>query len=241
MGIIRDNPILWREGVPAPLRNSTLRGQAIIAGVFAAVYIGGNLLLMNLKADDISILLPVVLSIWALVTLLIVPSHTARAIAQERVQGTWDAVVLTCLSPAEIIFGKLFSALLPMWGIGLLLLPTCLVCAAKGVLFDADPEMQLSLLVFVYGAAVVASISVASVGIFFSLVCSSFLAALLWTYLVLLAYLSIPVSIIIFFGLYEVLGLWGLWIVMVVCAGAGAVVLLFNVFGFNFLERRKRG
>ena len=54
---------------------------------------------------------------------LAAPSIAANAISLEKEQQTWEMLIFTCLTPSEIIFGKLFARLAGLLGIIALLSP----------------------------------------------------------------------------------------------------------------------
>lgn len=53
--------------------------------------------------------------------------QTSRAIVWERQRGSWDGLLMSSLRPRDIVLGKLLSALLPFWVVGLILAPFLIV------------------------------------------------------------------------------------------------------------------
>jgi len=176
MGVLRDNPIIWREAVPKPLRR--VPPESWIALGLSASLIPATLVLTFMETEYDAILGLVTMSGWAACSVLIGMMHTARTIVQERVQGTWDALLLTRLRPREIVLGKLLAALLPLWAVGLILLPTCTAL----VPISQAPSPLLSPL-YLYAGAIVAGFSFASIGLYCSMRCSTVGSAQLLAFL----------------------------------------------------------
>jgi ABC-type transport system involved in multi-copper enzyme maturation permease subunit len=106
---IWDNPIVRREGVPRwwrrlrrqrPTLAAALAATIVAAPVFVGVFAAslGNFILFALYPLWWSILCPVMAA-----------ALLARAITDERERRTWDLLLLTRLTPWEIIWGKLVS------------------------------------------------------------------------------------------------------------------------------------
>jgi len=185
MGIIRDNPVFWREGVPKPFRRaSPNRWAAIFLGAAVFSLLGGDFLASQ-RWDSADLLALMFAWLWSAATLIIVPGQTAQAIVKERLQGTWDAVILTRLRLPEILFGKLFAILIPMWLGGLFFLPACLMLAAAA---GSPAEMQYALLsvACAYAAAVIGGLGFGALGLLFSMRCSSAASAQAWTFSIML-------------------------------------------------------
>jgi len=203
MGLIRDNPILWREATPRFFRRISPRVRTVVVAGLGVVAIGGGVavyLAGATGADETRYTIGIVVAwTWAGATLLLVPARAARSVVHERRQGTWDAVVLTRLRPAEIVFGKVLGALAPFWAVGILLLPAFAALALR----TPDLGELAGLFIFValtYGAAVVGGFCLASLGFYVSLRTSSVVNAYLWTYVPILAvgHLAALVGLIIF-------------------------------------------
>ncbi len=182
MGIIRDNPIFRREGVPRRLRNASPNVWSVLAVLLAALSGFGGVYLARWNWESPDLLAAVIAWLWAVIALLVIPSHTSRAIIQERLQGSWEAVVLTRLRPAEIFFGKLFAVLIPIWLVGLLFLPSCLLLAASTP-FHLQDGVMLRFVAAAYAAGTVGGLAVGAIGLLASMRCSSIWAAQLWAYL----------------------------------------------------------
>lgn len=192
VGILRDNPILWREGTPKFLRRASPRARLALLAGLGIVSIGAALALYwTVSGWEGSGPLAVGLAwVWAGAAVLLVPARTARAIVRERQQGTWDAVILTRLRPSEIVWGKLLAAVTDFWALGLFLLPICLaldwkdVAAGSLIVALGDPP-PLLLIALAYGTATIGALTAASFGLYVSMRTSSGGSALLWTYLLL--------------------------------------------------------
>lgn len=196
VAIIRDNPIFWREAVPRALRNAHPRVRDVVIVAAAALSTFGGMAVASLPWREPGLLGIFLAVIWAAVTLMVVPSHAARAIVQERLQGTWDALVLTRLSPADIFLGKLFATLLPVWVIGFLFLPTCAMLAANEP-FAHYRTSALANVALVYAAGTIGSLATAAVGLFVSARCASIWSAQLWTYLSMFALVGLSAVVMV--------------------------------------------
>lgn len=181
MGILADNPIIWREGVPRPLRRADPVVQLLCgaAGVLVPLLLAAYWLRLGL--DDSEMLGYLVAYAWAGGAVVIALSNGARSIAQERAQGTWDALVVSRLGAAGIVLGKLASLVLPLWAVGLVLLPSCVLLVGMG------REGSFSHLVYAYVAATLGGGSLASLGLYCSMRCSSVSNAQLLSFLCVLA------------------------------------------------------
>lgn len=153
------NPILKRE-VMVQSRSFTL--PLMVSGVnlvlFLAALLGtfGILTRMRLSAEamygSFLLIYALVVGIGFLLLLFVTPSLTAGAISSERAAQTLDLLLMTQLSPARIIAGKLLAA---VWELCMLLcsgIPAmCLPLLYGGV---GAGDVLLMLLVFAAEAAV---------------------------------------------------------------------------------------
>lgn len=120
MGAIIDNPVLSKE-LRSRLR-SRKQGKAnrnaaiILAGsvVVLMYYFGVRAILRTpsvREAHDMYLIFTVM--IQTTLILFLVPALTSGAITQEREQQTWNALLLSRLTPEEIVIGKLIACLMP--------------------------------------------------------------------------------------------------------------------------------
>jgi ABC-type transport system involved in multi-copper enzyme maturation permease subunit len=177
MGILVDNPIIWREGVPKALRRADPNVLVLAGGASVLFLFLGAAYLGNLRVEGADFLGYLAAACWSGATVLVTISHTSRSIAHERFQGTWDLLVLSRLRPVDIVLGKLFAVLLPLWFVGLMALPGCLAL----VLGQASD--MLPLLAYTCATAVLASISFGGLGLYFSMRCASAGSALVAAFL----------------------------------------------------------
>lgn len=173
-----------------PLKRGAVVVAATATSVFAPFY------LARWHWHDSELLAMMLAWLWAIVTLMIVPSHTARAIIQERLQGTWDAVVITRLQPTELFLGKLLAPLIPVWLVGLFFLPACLLFAASA---DSPygASSALALVGVAYGAGTIGGLAFGALGLYASMRCSSIWSAQLWTYIPMIATVSVIMAAVI--------------------------------------------
>jgi ABC-type Na+ efflux pump permease subunit len=148
----------------------------------ALISVGIALLLSRFHWEFSDILAQVIAWGWAGIITLITPSYAARTIVQERLQGTWDAVILSRLYPSEIILGKLLASLFQFWLLGFFLLPSCMLLAFTGT-NAGNSFSPLHFVLLAYAAGLVGSFTAASFALYFSIRCATTTAALLWSYL----------------------------------------------------------
>jgi hypothetical protein len=160
-----DNPIIRREGVPRVVRRIKrgrriilMLGTMLVAGPLAAVYL---VAVRPALASNVAVAIAFT---YAALTILISTMRSCHAIVDERAGQTWDALFMSRLGAAGIIFGKLAASLLPMWTLGLMLCPML-------VLLSALPpgRGRYDLIILAYGIAAVGSMSFASLGLRFSM------------------------------------------------------------------------
>ena len=111
------------------------------------------------------------------VVLLAVPAATAGSICLDRARGTLTHMLVTDLSSAEIVLGKLAARLVPVLGLLACTLPLLEILALVGGL---DPNALLGAFVVAVGIAVLGS----SLALFFSLWVGKTHEAILGTYAV---------------------------------------------------------
>lgn len=139
MGILTENPILAKE-IRSRFRSrkqtkANRIAAAICVGVVVCIfyYLGFAALLNNNGAFPGRDLYGISLIGFQLTLLVLVtPSLTAGSITQEREQQTWNALLLSRLTPAEIVLGKYAACLLPVLAILALFLPLDLIAAYTG-------------------------------------------------------------------------------------------------------------
>jgi ABC-type transport system involved in multi-copper enzyme maturation permease subunit len=83
--------------------------------------------------------------------LLAAPAATAGAVCQDKVRGALQHLLMTDLSSAEIILGKLAARLVPVLGLVLCALPVLALCVLLG---GIDPGALLGALLVTLGVAV---------------------------------------------------------------------------------------
>jgi ABC-type transport system involved in cytochrome c biogenesis permease component len=196
MGILRDNPILWREGVPRILRRASPRTHLRLAAGLVLLSIGAAVAAHRFTRnwEDPGLLASLIAVAWAAATVILAPARTARGVVGERQQGTWEAIVLTRLRPGEIVVGKLLGALAPLWIMGLLLLPACLALMGN-TRNDFDLRSAHQFVGISFAAGLIGAPFFAAQGLFISMLTSTVTAAFAWTYLVIaLAWPVAPLS-----------------------------------------------
>jgi hypothetical protein len=122
-----ENPILLREAVPRFWRRNPSVARILFATLLCVLAFLPFLLVLFYWAEigsDTAFGILMFLSYWpSFLCPALAPALVAGAIAGEREQQTWDGIVLSCLSPGEIVWGKLLSRLVPLAVITLALIP----------------------------------------------------------------------------------------------------------------------
>ncbi len=108
--------------------------------------------------------------------ILIIPGFVATTITQERENKSYDLLFTSLLTPAEIMFGKLFSALAITFLVVIISMPVTAVCALSG-------GISLRLLTRAYGVVLLATLTYGLFGLAVSAMCRRSFTALVWTYL----------------------------------------------------------
>jgi len=239
MGILRDNPIIWREAVPKRLRRASplarlfLGAAAVLVPFLAAAA-------WSVRAREYAYVLAYVLAFtWAGAAVVLALSQNSRSIVQERIQGTWDMLVLSRLRPAEIVLGKLLAALLPLWTVGFIILPTCLL-----LVLVSDPPQPLWYVICAYGIGTLGALSFGGLALYCSMRAGSVGGAqvlafsLSWLVLVLSNAVAIP--LVFWPDLHP-----DLWALVLLRAATlllpGLVLTVLAVWRFGALDAAHRG
>ncbi len=112
--------------------------------------------------------------------LVLTPALTAGAIADDKLRGTLDHLLTTCLHPIEIVLGKLLARICQLLVFALVALP---IVAFFGVIADRTLPFALTLL----AASAIVIAGTAALGMLASVWCQRTRDAVLVTYLVLIA------------------------------------------------------
>jgi ABC-type transport system involved in multi-copper enzyme maturation permease subunit len=111
---------------------------------------------------------------------VLTPALTAGAIADEKMRGTLDYLLTSCLNPAEIVLGKLCARVCQILVLTLVALP---LVAFFGVISDLNAPYVAAL----FASSAVVVVGTASLSLLASVWCRRTRDAVLCTYLVLLA------------------------------------------------------
>jgi ABC-type transport system involved in cytochrome c biogenesis permease component len=114
-------------------------------------------------------------SAWSGLSLLVAAFSSSRSIAQERMSGTWEALIMSRLGGRGIVLGKLLGTLLPLWTVGVVLLPMVLLLLAASWP-RAAPEALYTILA-AYGMAIGGGTAAASLGLYCSMRCRTVASA----------------------------------------------------------------
>jgi len=112
--------------------------------------------------------------------ILLVPAFTATAITDEKEHHSFPLLFSTLLTPSEILFGKLFSALGMVFSVVALSVPITAVCALSG-------GISAPLLMKTYGIIFMATLTYGLVGLAMSALCQRSFTAVVLTYLAIAA------------------------------------------------------
>jgi ABC-type transport system involved in multi-copper enzyme maturation permease subunit len=112
--------------------------------------------------------------------LILTPALTAGAIADEKMRGTLDYLLTTCLNPSEIVLGKLLARVCQILVLTLVVLP--MIC-----FFGVIGDLNLSFVAALFVASAVLVLGVGALSLLASVLCRRTRDAILCTYLVLFA------------------------------------------------------
>ena len=112
--------------------------------------------------------------------LALTPALACGAIADEKVLGTLDHLLTSCLHPVEIVFGKLLSRVCQVFAVTLVALP---IAAFFGMVGGLD----IPFIAVMFLASAVLIVGIAGISLLASVWCSRTRDAVLCTYLVLVA------------------------------------------------------
>lgn len=119
------------------------------------------------------------------VTLLLAPGATAGAVCLDKARGTLLHLLVTDLSSAEVVFGKLAARLLPLFGLVLASVPVLSICMWLG---GIDPDAMIVAYAVTAGIAVLGSGFTFLLSVWGRKTHEVLLAAYLFEVLLLLAY-----------------------------------------------------
>lgn len=154
--------ICWRDVASQPLP-PTLQGLARLGETFFYVLVGTQLALILVAA----------------------PAYTAGAICQEKACGVLVHLLVTDLSAAEIVLGKLAARLVPVLGLVLGSLPVLFVAMLLG---GIDPEALLGAFLVTLAVAVLGCVLALTLSVWATRTHEVLLAVyLIWTLLLLVA------------------------------------------------------
>ncbi|MFB3882215.1 MAG: hypothetical protein ACE149_13190 [Armatimonadota bacterium] len=238
--LVLDNPVFVRAAVPRLLRRRSheVRGVLLCLPLGLAVLLG--LYLRSVADAEVGgIIALVAVWAWAGLTVIVGALGAARSIGEERLQGTWDMLVLSRLGRGAIVIGKVFGPLVPLWYVGLALLPFCLI------LLYAWPEpIWPQVLLGAYSAATIGGTAAASLGLCCSMLFRTILGAQLATVVGGWVAMSFVPGLVL--APLRIMLLWG-WGgatyyvahgLLTVAPGAAALALLLT--RFDRLDRRFR-
>ncbi len=168
-----DNPIIRREAVPRLVRRASSRVRVILAVVALAgsFVLGAHLAAISKGFSEV--IATAAVATWSGLSLLVAALGSSSSIVQERMSGTWDGLIMSRLGGRGIVLGKLLGTLLPLWTVGIILLPMVLLLLAAS---RPDPDIVYAVLT-AYGVAIVGGAAAASLGLYCSMRCRSVASA----------------------------------------------------------------
>ncbi|GIW88829.1 MAG: hypothetical protein KatS3mg108_3153 [Isosphaeraceae bacterium] len=105
-----DNPVLWRELMTRAYGTKPLIIKAIYVGLFALGAYAFHALAAGVDVPFASNLALIPIAV-AILSLMIINAQGVTALTSERDSGALDLLLVTELTPAQFIFGKLYGAL----------------------------------------------------------------------------------------------------------------------------------
>lgn len=125
--VVRHMRKAWRGSSPG-----SVIANIVVAGMLAVLYV--NAMVWIVKWD--LVIAQIIQIVELLAITLVAPSSIYAAISGEREKSTWDALVLTRLTAAQIIAGKLVWRLALLAGIMVLMVLMVLVSQTQGGVLD---------------------------------------------------------------------------------------------------------
>lgn len=167
-----DNPIIRREAIPRLIRGAGPNTHAVLV----VVALGGSFVvgacLATVSQGFSEVIATAAVYAWSGLSLLVAALSSSRSIAQERMSGTWDALIMSRLGGRAIVLGKLLATLLPLWAVGVVLLPMVAMLLPS----QHDTEILYAMLT-AYGMATVGGVAAASLGLYCSMRCRTVASA----------------------------------------------------------------
>ena len=237
--LVLDNPVFIRAAMPRVMR----RARHEVRGVLLCLPLGVSVLLgiylRSVTSEDAAGIIGIIAAwAWAGLTVIVAALESSRSIGQERLQGTWEMLVLTRLGGGAIVTGKLLGALVPLWYVGAALLPFCLV-----LLYSTADLAWAYILLGVYALAIIGGTAAASIGLCCSLLFRTILSAQLATVTAgWVATNVVPGLLLLPFGLIYGDGSGALYYALfaVIALAPGYIALALLLTRFDHLDRRFR-
>jgi ABC-type transport system involved in multi-copper enzyme maturation permease subunit len=191
---------VWRRFI----RSGTDTGKGVnvtLVAVLAALYVWILVAIVRYK-EDIS---PELLVLEAILLTLIVPGSMYSAISGEREKLTWDGLIMTSLSPGQIVVGKLLWRVAIILGIAAVFVPALLLChyAARllGNASGSNPEYTIYALFLVQAIIVAWGLLLAGFSLWVSTKTKRTVTTLAIVTITLLSFLVlVPMLLVLFDG-----------------------------------------
>jgi ABC-type transport system involved in multi-copper enzyme maturation permease subunit len=177
-----ERPILWKEAFSPAARSRLGWVGRLAALLLSAGAIGWSLVMYYVsvglntgrRGESYFLFLACIEVVVACVLLLTLAARSATSITYERERDTWNSLLATPLTGAEIVQGKVLGLLYHCRG-GLVVLA---LVAFPGLLVDASVILNLAV---TWSVLVVIGGFVSCLGVYFSLLADTGMKALAWT------------------------------------------------------------
>ncbi len=173
-------------------------GVVIFAALSLFYGMIGKALLDNRTPDAGHTFWGTCIAIQYLLVCLVAPVVTANCITQEKEQQTWEMLIFTRLTPAEIILGKLVSRLAIVF-LGLaLFFPMTVFCWLHSAILTTHIEgtSRIGEFVMTYAVIVISAIFYATVGLFISWQMKKTIFAIMVSYTVVIGFLFLGTGLV---------------------------------------------
>lgn len=177
---IKWNPIIRKELKIAVRRKKILWGLIAYEGILIYIFSKALSVLRGMsigRYQDFfgNLIVPLIMIAQIGMTALAIPVMTASSISGERERQTFDIMLTTCLSPMEIVFGKVFSAIVEFMLYVAAGIPITVFAYVRGGLSVWIP-LLLFVVIFVF------AVFLGSIGVFCSSVSRKSATSILWTF-----------------------------------------------------------
>ncbi len=194
-----ENPVLRKELIYRlrPRRgNDTIVGVLIVALLLVGLiyWLFLRWILTDPSSSASGDAWKILTSLQFMIICLSAPAIAANAISLEKEQQTWEMLVFTCLTPSEIIFGKLIARLTGLLGLLSILAPISVIAWVRNQLSSGN--IPFTQVVYSFILLTVTAVFFATFGLFVSWLFRRTIYAVMAAYTFVIGFLCIGTAMI---------------------------------------------